>query len=142
MDYILVFRYPCDCLVPVVYCLLYNKCCAIYGKCCTLRSHINTHSQRDHFPCIAHTLQLAVNKGLKVARVQRIIARCKAIVSHFKRSTKETYKLREKQELLKLSQQLVQDCVTRWGSTLSMLQRLVDNKRLFQQCWWKGRTGI
>ena len=56
----------------------------------------------DHFPCIAHTLQLAVNKGLKVARVQRIIGYSKAIVSHFKRSTKETYKLREKQELLKL----------------------------------------
>ena len=47
----------------------------------------------DHFPCIAHTLQLAINKGLKVTRVQRIIGRCKAIVSHFKRSTKEMYKL-------------------------------------------------
>ena len=47
----------------------------------------------DHFPCIAHTLKLAVNKCLKVARVQWIIGRCKAIVSHFKRSTKETYKL-------------------------------------------------
>ena len=50
----------------------------------------------DHFPCIAHTLQLAVNKGLKVVRVQRIIGRCKAIVSHFKRSTKETYHSYEK----------------------------------------------
>ena len=56
----------------------------------------------DHFPCMAHTLQLAVSKGLKVARVQRIIGCSKAIVSHFKRSTKETYKLQEKQELLKL----------------------------------------
>ncbi|XP_065891713.1 E3 SUMO-protein ligase ZBED1-like [Dysidea avara] len=94
----------------------------------------------DHFPCIAHTLQLAVNKGLKVARVQRIIARCKAIVSHFKRSTKETYKLREKQELLKLPQHmLVQDCVTRWGSTLSMLQRLIEQQTAISAVLVEGK---
>ena len=94
----------------------------------------------DHYPCIAHTLQLAVNKGLKVARVQRIIARCKAIVSHFKRSTKETYKLREKQELLKLPQHmLVQDCVTRWGSTLSMLQRLIEQQTAISAVLVEGK---
>ena len=54
----------------------------------------------DHFPCIAHTSQLAVNKGLKVARIQRIIGRCKTIVSHFKRSTKETCKLQEKTRIV------------------------------------------
>ena len=82
-----------------------------------------------HFLCIAHTLQLAVNKGLKVARVQRIIEHYKAIVSHFKRSTKGTYKLREKQKLLRLPQHmLVQDCVTCWGSTLCILQHLIEKQ--------------
>ena len=94
----------------------------------------------DHFPCIAHTLQLAVNKGLKVARVQRIIGCCKAIVSHFKRSTKETYKLREKQELLKLPQHmLVQDCVIRWGSTLCMLQHLIEQQTAISAVLIEGK---
>ena len=94
----------------------------------------------DHFPCIAHTLQLAVNKGLRVVRVQRIIGRCKSIVSHFKRSTKETYKLREKQELLKLPQHmLVQDCVTRWGSTLCMLQRLMEQRTAISAVLVEGK---
>ena len=94
----------------------------------------------DQFPYIAHTLQLAVNKGLKVVRVQRIIGRCKAIISHFKRSTKETYKLREKQELLKLPQHmLVQDCVTCWGSTLCMLQCLMEQRTAISAILVEGK---
>jgi len=94
----------------------------------------------DHFPCIAHTLQLAVNRGLKVVRVQRIIACYKAIVSHFKRSAKETYKLQEKQELLKFPQHmLVQDCVTHCGSTFSMLQRLIEQQTAISAVLVEGK---
>ena len=94
----------------------------------------------DHFPCIAHTLQLAVKQGLKVARVQRIIGQCKAIVSHFKRSTMETYKLREKQKLLKLPQHmLVQDCETCWGSTLCMLQHLMEERTVISAVLVEGK---
>ena len=103
---------------------------------------VNTFSllNIDHFPCIAHTLQLAVNKGLKVPRVQRVIGRCKAIVTHFKRSTKEMYKLREKQELLKfLQHMLVQDCITRWGSTLSFLQRLIEQQMAISAVLVEGK---
>ena len=42
---------------------------------------------------------------------------------------KAAYKLREKQKLLKIPQHaLVQDCITRWGSTLHMLQRFQEQQ--------------
>ena len=95
----------------------------------------------QHFPCIAHTLQLAIQKGLDVARVQRVLGRCKKLVSHFKKSTKETYKLREKQSMLKLPQHaLIQDCITRWGSTLSMLERLVEQQAAMAAVLVEGRV--
>lgn len=66
----------------------------------------------EHFPCFAHTLQLSIKNGLQIPRVQRVIARCKKLVEHFTKSTKETYSLREKQEMLKLPQhKLIQDCL-------------------------------
>ena len=72
--------------------------------------------------------------------MQRIIGRCKAIVTHFMRSTKETFKLQEKQELLKLLQHmLVQDCITRWGSTLSMLQRLIEQQTAISAVLVEGK---
>ena len=83
----------------------------------------------EHFPCFAHTLQLAIKRGLDVPRVQRVLGRCKKLVEHFKKSNKETYKLREKQNMLKLPEhKLIQDCVTRWGSTLAMLERLMEQQ--------------
>ena len=67
----------------------------------------------EHFPCIAHTLQLAIMKALQVPKVHSTIARCKKLVEHFKKSSKETYKLREKQMMLQLPRhQLIQECPT------------------------------
>ena len=95
----------------------------------------------QHFPCIAHTLQLAIQRGLEVPRVQRVLGRCKKLVSHFKKSTKETYKLREKQSMLKLpTHALIQDCVTRWGSTLSMLERLMEQQAAIAAVLVEGRV--
>ena len=95
----------------------------------------------QHFPCIAHTLQLAIQKGLDLTRVQRVLGRCKKLVSHFKKSTKETYKLREKQSMLKLPKHaLIQDCVTRWGSTLSMLERLMEQQAAIAAVLMEGRV--
>ena len=76
----------------------------------------------------SHTLQLAIIKALQVPRVHNIIiARCKELVEHFKISSKDTYKLREM--MLQLPQhQLIQECPTRWGSTLSMLKRLAEQQ--------------
>ena len=64
-----------------------------------------------------------------MARINRCISHCKSIVTHFKKSTKEMYKLREKQKMLELpSHELVQNCVTRWGSTLVMLEHLMEQQ--------------
>ena len=81
----------------------------------------------EHFPCFAHTLQLAIKKVLAVPRVSTVIARCKKLVEHFNKSTKETYCLREKQKMLQIEQHnLIQDCPTRWGSTLAMLKCVLE----------------
>ena len=95
----------------------------------------------EHFPCFAHTLQLSIKNGLNVSQVQRVLGRCKKLVEHFKKSTKETYKLREKQEMLKLPQhKLIQDCVTRWGSTLAMLERLMEQQAAIAAVLMEGKV--
>lgn len=83
----------------------------------------------QHFPCVAHTLQLSVKSGLNVSRVQRVLGRCRKLVEHFNKSSKQTYKLREKQEMLQLPKhRLIQECITRWGSTLHMIERLMEQQ--------------
>ena len=95
----------------------------------------------EHFPCMAHTLQLSIKRGLNVVRVQRVLSRCRKLVEHFKKSTKETYKLREKQDMLKLPQhQLIQECATRWGSTLGMLQRLLEQQAAIAAVLMEGKV--
>ena len=83
----------------------------------------------EHVPCIAHTLQLSIKRGLEVPAVNRVLARCRKLVQHFRKSPKETYKLRQKQKMLDLPEhKLGQEVVTRWGSTLGMLQRLMEQQ--------------
>ena len=95
----------------------------------------------EHFPCIAHTLQLSIKRGLEVPKVQHILGRCKKLVEHFKKSTKETYQLHEKQEMLKLPQhKLIQACITRWGSTLNMLQRLMEQQAAIAAVLMSGKV--
>ena len=92
----------------------------------------------EHFPCVAHTLQLSIKNGLTVSRVQRVLGWCKKLVEHFKKSTKETYKLRE---MLKLLQhKLIQDCVTRWVSTLGMLERLMEQQAAIAAVLMEGKV--
>ena len=75
-----------------------------------------------NLPCVGHTFQLAVKHAFDVPPVSRTLAHIKRLVLHFHKSTKSTYKLRDKQALLGLKQEsLKNDCVTRWGSTYKML---------------------
>lgn len=39
-------------------------------------------------PCFSHTLQLAVEQGLKLPEVSKITDRCKRLVTHFNHSLK------------------------------------------------------
>ena len=80
--------------------------------------------------CFGHTLQLAINDGLKMSPgVQDMIKSAKAIVAFFHHSTKATEKLKELQVQLKLpGYKIITDCPTRWNSTYYMLQWLLEQK--------------
>ena len=55
-----------------------------------------------HFPCMGHSLQLGILKAFEIGAVKTALARVSNIVSHFHRSSKATYQLKEKQNLLGL----------------------------------------
>ena len=83
-----------------------------------------------NFPCIGHTLQLGVKKAFDVPKVHMTLARVGRLVAHFHRSPKSMSKLREKQKLLGLPEhQLINDCITRWGSTYEMLKRFLEQQQ-------------
>ena len=50
-------------------------------------------------PCAGHTLNLAVQKGMKVQRVVTAIGRCRKLVAHFHRSRVDSEDLQKKQEM-------------------------------------------
>ncbi|XP_060768344.1 zinc finger BED domain-containing protein 4-like [Neoarius graeffei] len=82
-------------------------------------------------PCMAHTLQLAVNEGLQSQRaITDAVATGRRIVTHFKHSPLAYSKLHVIQEELgQPKKRLQQDVPTRWNSTFYMLQSLLEQKR-------------
>ena len=83
----------------------------------------------EHMPCIAHSLQLSVNKAIDAAGVDGVLKKCRKIVGHFKHSPANSVELEEHQRRLNRKPEvLIQDVATRWNSTLLMIQRIVDNK--------------
>ena len=84
----------------------------------------------DSFGCFAHSLQLVVHDGVLSQRVvSDLLAVCRRIVGHFKRSTKATDKLKDIQQSLGIpNHRLKQDEVTRWNSSLEMLKSIVEQK--------------
>ena len=83
-----------------------------------------------HVGCFAHTLQLVINDGILSQRyVQDILAKCRRIVGHFKHSQLAYSRLKVIQTNLGMPQLcLKQDIVTRWNSTLYMLQSIIAQK--------------
>lgn len=83
-----------------------------------------------NMPCVGHTLNLAVKKSFEINRVARALARIRKLVGHFHRSNKAASRLREKQQLLGIKDHcLINDCVTRWGSTYDMLVRFTEQQQ-------------
>ncbi|XP_047138980.2 zinc finger BED domain-containing protein 4 [Hydra vulgaris] len=87
--------------------------------------------EKNSLSCVIHTLQLCItNKLFKHQTiVNDLIAKSRKIVTHFHHSSSSMDMLHEIQQQLKLPQHsLIQDVVTRWNSTVYMLERLVEQK--------------
>ena len=83
-----------------------------------------------NMPCIGHTLQLSVLKSFKLDLVSKMLGRLRMMAGQFHRSPKVLAKLREKQQLLGLPiHKLLNDCITRWGSTYAMLNRFIEQQQ-------------
>ncbi|KAL5233952.1 hypothetical protein ACI65C_001362 [Semiaphis heraclei] len=86
-------------------------------------------TEKDDLTCAAHTLQLAVNNGLKYDKIDSLIQLCSKIVCHFKHSNLASQYLKDKQDQLGLpTESLIQSCRTRWNSIYMMLDRLYKNR--------------
>ena len=84
--------------------------------------------QLVHLPCIGHTFQLSVERGLQVTSIARVIGRCKKLAQQFHKSTQLTYDLREKQKLLSD------------GPSLELFNLLLLSGGLPTRCWNKFRS--
>ena len=82
-------------------------------------------------PCMAHTLQLAVNGGaLSQRSIADALAVGRRVVGHFKHSPLACSRFEDIQKELNMPvKKLQQDVSTRWNSTYYMMQSLVEQKR-------------
>ncbi|KAK1896513.1 Zinc finger BED domain containing protein 1 [Dissostichus eleginoides] len=79
--------------------------------------------------CAGHTLQLCINAAVKLDPICRVIAAARRLVGHFKKSAKATSALTLKQKQQNVAEhKLIQDVSTRWNSTYSMLERLLEHR--------------
>ena len=83
-----------------------------------------------HFGCFAHSLQLVIKDGLFVQRaLNDIIAVCRSIVEHFHLCSVTSRNLKRIQDSLNIPQHRVKlDVVTRWNSTLNMVESVLEQK--------------
>jgi hypothetical protein len=74
--------------------------------------------------CFAHTLQLAIEDGLKLPQIAKTLAAARRVVGHFSHSVLATSALLSKQDSIP-ALKLIQDVPTRWNSSFLMMQRLL-----------------
>jgi len=83
------------------------------------------------FICATHHLQNAVKHAVEKQSMQKLLAKCRRLVGHFKHSALATEDLIKKQKTLGFKKPLcvVQEVATRWNSTFYMMHRLVQLKQ-------------
>ena len=82
-----------------------------------------------HVGCLAHTLNLACGKALKITSVSHLLARMRQVVGYFHRSAVAIAILKEEQKLLQLPEhKLVIDVATRWNSAVDMISRYLEQQ--------------
>ncbi|KAK1172120.1 zinc finger BED domain-containing protein DAYSLEEPER-like [Acipenser oxyrinchus oxyrinchus] len=91
----------------------------------------------DQFPndlgCSGHTLQLAITAGLSLPDISKAVEAARRVVGHFRCSALATSELKKQQVQLDYKQnKLLNDCATRWSSTLFMLERLFEQRLAVQ----------
>ena len=95
----------------------------------TLRKQPEKWGKVQGVRCSGHTLQLCVNTAVKQDQIRRTVSAGRNLVSHFRKSAKATAALNEKQKQQNvIEHKLIQDVSTRWNSTHSMLERLVEQR--------------
>lgn len=80
-----------------------------------------------HIRCVAHTLNIAIQRGLQVQLMERLLGRIRRVVTFFHKSTTAMAIFRNKQMILELPQhKLIQDVTTRWNSPYDMVSRFIE----------------
>lgn len=102
-------------------------------SCCVTDNEPTNNAAADlmEFPwhgCIDHLIELTTGMVLKSNGVEAVMAKARKLVGHFSSSNQEIEQLKHIQVALKPNfapKTVIQDVVTRWWSTYSMLSRLV-----------------
>ena len=77
-----------------------------------------------HVNCFSHTLQLAVEDGLKIDQISKTLSVSRKLVGHFSHSSLALNALFEKEQG-ESKLKLVQDVPTRWNSSFQMIECLL-----------------
>ncbi len=105
-------------------------CCMTTDNASNIINAIKLHTQWEHSPCFAHTLNLVVTNSIdNLPDLVSIITKVKNVVSYFHRSTKASDKLRSIQTRLNIADhKLIQHVDTRWNSIYYMLERYLEQQ--------------
>ncbi|KAM6895776.1 zinc finger BED domain-containing protein 4 [Xenentodon cancila] len=100
----------------------------------TIRHTLEEHGQAT-MQCFGHTIDLIVNEAIKSQRmVQNLLSIARKICERVHRSAKAKEQLAELQRVHQLPEnQLIQDVPSKWMTSFSMLERLVEQKKAIDE---------